>query len=303
MGELLAQIHERTPASKVPGLFVDAAAMLESDIALIKTALEAAKAKAARDKQQAEYEAKTAGMSPEMVSLYNKVNPAVVDDGGPQIIDDRQALKPEQPPAPAETPAEPAIAEPVTEAPEVPLNAAPAAEVFCPRCNWDMRQKYEVEITDADKEIFVASVLGGTRFVKNYTLMGGRYEVKFRSLLAEENKQIHRQLLIDQKRDEFQSDTEWFLRFFEYRLACSVEAIIADGKVIATVPELSEVGPLELPNKTDDKYLVDLVRLRNYVVVDVLKMEITRRLISNKFREFQRLYESLEAMALEPNFW
>ena len=166
-----------------------------------------------------------------------------------------------------------------------------------------MRQKYEVAATEADKELFVAAVLGGKRFFKNYTLMGGRYEIKFRSLLAEENKQIHRRMLLDQKRDEFQSDTEWFLRFFEYRLACSVEAVIADDKVIATVPELDEVSALELPNKTDDKELDSLTRLRNYVVIDVLKTEITRRLVSNQFREFQRLYESLEAMALEPSFW
>ena len=302
MGDILAKIHERTPASKVPGLYIDAAAMNEQDVEVIKVALAHAKVKVEEDKKRAEYAAKTAGMSPEMVSLYNKVNQP--QDTGPQIIDDRQTTPTD--PAPKEEPAADSQAPtsaPVTEEPEVLLTAAPAVEAFCPRCNWDMRQKYEVEITGADKEIFMVSVLGGTRLEKNYSLMGGKYEVKFRSLLAEENKQIHRQLLLDQKRDEFQSDTEWFLRFFEYRLACSVEAVIADGKVIATVPELSEIANIELPNKTDNKELEPLVRIRNYVVVDVFKMEITRRLVSNKFREFQRLYESLEAMALEPNFW
>jgi hypothetical protein len=303
MGDLLAQIHERTPASKVPGLYVDVSAMPPADIELIKTALAAAKVKVERDRKQAEYSAKTAGMSPEMISLYNKVTPTQ-EETGPQIIDDRQTNPPIAPPPPPPPAQEaPPSAEPVVEAPDVQLNAAPAVEVFCPRCNWDMRQKYEVAATEADKELFVAAVLGGKRFLKNYTLMGGRYEVKFRSLLAEENKQIHRRMLLDQKRDEFQSDTEWFLRFFEYRLACSVEAVIADNKVIATVPELDEVSALELPNKTDDKELDPLVRLRNYVVADILKTEITRRLVSNQFREFQRLYESLEAMALEPSFW
>jgi hypothetical protein len=297
ISDILADIYTRNPNCRSAGLYVDITALDEADIAKIKEALEAEKVAEAARKAKAEREAKTAGMSPEMKALYEKVSqsgPAV------EIVDDRAtAAEPPQvtPPAPQPPP------EVKREEPEVKIEPEPIKEVFCPRCTWDMRQRYEVMPTEADKEVFIVSVLGGTRMQKNYKIMGDKYEIKFRGLLAEENKQIHRQLLLEQKRDEFQSDTEWFLRFFEYRLACSVEVIIANDKVLAVVPELADVEKTELPNKTDDKALTPLERLRNYVVADLLKTEITRRLVSGKFREFQRLYEALEAMALEPNFW
>jgi hypothetical protein len=60
---------------------------------------------------------------------------------------------------------------------------------------------------------------------------------------------------------------------------------------------------MRLPNKNDNEQQSALLRLREYVLNDQLKSELTRRLVSTQFRQFQRLYESLEAMALEPNFW
>ena len=299
IGELLADIYAKNPNCRAAGLYVDITALGDEDINKIKTLLEEGKEAEKAKEAQEEYSAKRAGMSPEMVALYNKVADA---DSPVEIVDDRgEQQAPSTPESKPTPPEEPEKKEP--DIPEVELAPAPVNEVFCPRCRWDMRQKYEVAPSSADKEVFTACVLGGTRMQKFYTLMGGKYEIKFRSLLAEENKQIHRQLLLDQKRDEFLSDTEWFLRFFEYRMACSVEVIMADKKVIAIVPELAEVANTELPNKTDNKDNAALERLRDYVLGDLLKMEITRRLVSDKFREFQRLYEALEAMALEPNFW
>lgn len=299
LSDILADIYERNPECRTAGLYVDIKALAEDDIAKIKTALDAEKEAEKERQAKAERAAKTAGMSPEMRALYEKVSRPVESV---EIVDDRGAVKaPEPEPA---TP--PPVAEPVAEKAEEPaveILPEPVKDVFCPRCNWDMRLKYETMPTEADKEIFMFSVLGGSRMQKSYKLMGDKYEIKFRGLLAEENKQIHRQLLLEQKRDEFQSDTEWFLRFFEYRLACAVEVIVVNDKVLAVVPELSEIADCELPNKTDNKESTPLERLRQYVVCELLKTEITRRLVSGKFREFQRLYEALEAMALEPNFW
>lgn len=296
MGDIFADIYTKNPACRAAGLYVDITKLDAGDITTIKTALDEEKVAEKKRQERAEYDAKTAGMSPQMKALYDKVSQPTA---AVEIVDDRGAPKE----AATEEP-EPVVEKiPESEVPEVPLAPEPVREAFCPRCNWDMRQKYEAIPTEEDKQVFMASVLGGTRMQKTYSIMAGKYEVKFRGLLAEENKHIHRQLLLDQKRDEFQSDTEWFLRFFEYRLACSVQAIVADGKLIAIVPELSEVAQTELPNKTDDQTLQPIERLRNYVVGDLLKVEVTRRLVSNKFREFQRNYEALEAMALEPNFW
>jgi len=301
IGELLADIYAKNPNCRAAGLYVDITALGDEDINKIKTLLEEGKEAEKAKEAQEEYSAKRAGMSPEMVALYNKVADA---DSPVEIVDDRNTQSQEKTAgSPEETAEQPKKEKEKQPIPDVELKPEPVKEVFCPRCRWDMRQQYDVSPTNADKESFIACVLGGTRMQKFYSLMAGKYEVKFRSLLAEENKQIHRQLLLDQKNDEFFGDTEWFLRFFEYRMACSVETILADKKVIAIVPELNEIADIELPNKTDNKDNSPLERMRDYVVGDLLKMEITRRLVSDKFREFQRLYEALEAMALEPNFW
>jgi hypothetical protein len=63
------------------------------------------------------------------------------------------------------------------------------------------------------------------------------------------------------------------------------------------------VAGRELPNESDISSASDLVRLRKYVLASTLKNEVTRRIVGTQFRQFQRLYETLEAMALEPNFW
>lgn len=305
MGELIADIRERTPPSKVPGLLVNIQDMAADDVAAVRAALEQTKTVVETEKKQAMLERQTAGLHDSAKQIY-----AQLSEKEPQIIDDRKAAPapaPVEPPKPAETePAKVNLADPLTEPPEK-LVEAPEEEKtppFCPRCSWDMRLQFDVEATEHDKESFVAVTLGNERFKKTFELMGGKYKVRFRSLLAEENNVIHHQLLLDQRDNHFLSDTEWFLRMFEYRMACSIEEIYVNDKLVAAIPELDAVSAqMQLPNKADNPEKPAVVRLREYALVDVLRNEITRRLVGNQFRQFQRLYETLEAMALEPNFW
>jgi len=301
-GEMLSAVRERTPPTKTTGLIVDINLMGDDDIAAIKEALAAAKVAAADAQKRQRIDAATAGFSESARAVYSKI--IEEESQQPQIIDDRdtaahspdpQPVQP-QPVAPAPTPVTPAL-------PEITAASEPAAAVICPRCAWNMRQEYDVPITDFDKEAFVAITLGGERFKKTFSLLKDKYSITLRSLLAEENTIIHHQLLLDQKNGDFLSDTEWYLRLFEYRLACSISQIEIQGQLSRPIPELSEVSGMRLPNKNDNEQQSALLRLREYVLNDQLKSELTRRLVSTQFRQFQRLYESLEAMALEPNFW
>jgi hypothetical protein len=321
LGDVLAEIKERTPPSKVPGLFVDIDNMSAEDIALVKETLLGAKTAIENSKRQQEFDRKTAGLDESARQLYAKLTEQSTEAA--QIIDDRKtaAAKPTPEPVVAPTAASPApepvkpepvkeeepvvnLKDPLTEEPEPLVEKKDAPPPFCPRCSWDMRREFDIEITDEDKEAFVAVTLGNERFKKTFELMAGKYKVRFRSLLAEENTIIHHQMLLDQRDNHFLSDTEWFLRMFEYRLACSIEEVTVDGTLIAAIPELDAVSDkTELPNKADDPTKAAVVRLREYALVAVLRNEITRRLVGNQFRLFQRLYETLEAMALEPNFW
>jgi hypothetical protein len=212
-------------------------------------------------------------------------------DAAPQIIDDRaDAVVPETNNTPPQ-PAPAAAAEPGSAS--VPENAP---TVLCPRCGWDMRLKFDVHPTDRDKEDFLATMLGGTRFRKRYELFGGNIIVTFRGLLADENKLIYRQLMYDENNDVIRTEAEWFVQLMDYRLACSLESIAnRDGRLVAVVPELDPTA--NTPEKTA---LVDQLLLVN---TTALAHETTRRLVGTHLRQFQRLVEAIEAMALEPSFW
>jgi hypothetical protein len=227
-----------------------------------------------------------------------------------EVVDDREEMsdteeeeKPKTESAQETKPAEPPPAPPEPPTPaSVPQDtSAPAILPFCPRCGWDMRQKFEVVPTDRDKEDFLATILGGSRFRKRYELFGGKIIVTFRGLLAEENKLVYRQLVLDQQNSKIATEAEWFVQMMDYRLACSLESISSDtGKIIAIVPELAEMPFTPDKNQPLATPLVDQL---NYVNNTVLAQEVTRRLVGLHLRQFQRLLEALEAMALEPSFW
>ena len=305
LGELIQQIDERTTGTKKPGLLLDISLLTETDTQLVKDNLEEAKVALVKIQARIEKEKKTAHLHPDAAAFQQKLE--AMNEAAVQIVDDRDAPVKEDKtatPAAVETEDKPTQSTSLPDDGTIPsFNPDNLASVFCPRCNWDTRQKYEVVATDHDKELFLISILGDSRFEKEFTLFNEQYAITFKNLLAEENKIIHRQLTIDQKNGEFNSDTEWFLRFFEYRLACSVRRIIVKGKPTAEIPDLDEIKNALLPLKADELDRPPLLRLYDYVIKDLLKNEITRRLVSKHFREFQRLYEALEAMALEPSFW
>lgn len=322
LSELIQAIREKTPPKKA-GVLIDIDVMAPQDIEAMREALSAAKSAKELETKNAATQAEINKLAPgvrdafaQLVNLTEKTSENTEkpqeENTSVEIVDDRRTTstntaapstpnepaKPEieiPPPAKPDTSPETGVAQP-----DLLSVATPA---FCPRCDWDMRRAYEVEISPVDKENFLVTILSGTRFKRDYTILNGKYTVIFRTLLAEENKKIHRQLVLEQKANEFFSDTEWFLRFFEYRLACSVESIIINDKVVALIPELDELTGNPLPAKLDDPSLPGLLRLHSYVIKELLGAEVVRRLVSKQFREFQRLYEALEAMALEPNFW
>lgn len=294
LSALLVKLKGAYPASARTDVLIDAAVLPEEAIQNIQVMLAVAKqVRANRDKEDA-LDAETAQMTPEAAALYRQLS-----ENGPTIVDDRNDVK--------ETPAEAAPVEPV------PAQAAPAAATtepaappmiilpFCPRCGWDMRQKFDIEVTDLDKEDFLASVLGGTRFERRFSLMGGKVVLRFRSMLAEENRLVHRQLVLDQESKDVVTSSEWFLRLMEYRLACSLERVEnGEGRVMQEVPTLAEMPHTPTEGQPLQTALVPLL---DFVNNKVLAHEVTRRLAGQHFRQFQRLVEALEAMALEPSFW
>lgn len=291
LGELMLNIKGALPASPRADVLIDAAVMTPEDVTKIKDMLAAAKAVAKKRAAAAELEATTANMSPSVREAYARVADS---SAGPEIVDDRELL---------ET-ASPAPEEAVTESEEIstlgavePMFTLP----FCPRCGWDMQNKFDVDITDEDKVDFLATLLGGSRFSRNYELAGGKMIVRLRSMLADENFLVQRQLLLDQNAGEILTEAEWFIRMGDYRMACSLESITdSNGKIIVANPALQDLQftpPADKPTQTA------LVLALQQVNGKALAHEVTRRLVLVHLRKFQRLVEALEAMALDPSFW
>ncbi|NBO19203.1 MAG: hypothetical protein EBV03_08285, partial [Proteobacteria bacterium] len=182
MGDLLAKISERTPASKKAGVYIDADVMAETDVAAIKHALELAKK--GGDIKKVPFDPGIP-MPESTRQLLESLQDRDENNNTVEIVDDRAA---EKPPAEPEKKEDTPVEQPII--PD-PLPEAPAIEPFCPRCSWDMRHKFDVEISEADKEAFIAITLGGERFKKTYEIFAGKYAIRFRSMLAEENSEIH----------------------------------------------------------------------------------------------------------------
>lgn len=297
IGEFLLAAKDRAGPTTRTDVMIDIEKMLPEDVETARKMFAEQRAKDKQRKAEAEIEEKTKNMAPSVAEAYRKLlaattpPPPAPEEAKPEIVDDREAPVATQEAAP---PTDEPPAPKVDNAPPLPPIILP----FCPRCGWDMRMKYDIEITDQDKEAFVAILLGNSRFKKKYSFLGDKFVVTLRSLLADENLEIHRQLVLDHQAGELPGENEWFLRMFEYRLACSIESVYdGAGKPLAILPPLDEVKP------ADESAETSLVYMRKYVNTKVLAHEVTRRLVGQQFRRFQRLIESLEAMAIEPSFW
>lgn len=301
LGQFLLDLREKLPAAKKVDVLIDSDVMLPEQIEQVKGMLAEARELGEKRKKAAELDEQTKTMDPSVADAYKQI---VSGDNAVEIVDDRaetQAKNEEkiettrqEPAAAVKEDATAAVTEEKEEKPEAPII------IYCPRCGWDIRQKFDAIPTQRDKEDFLATLLGGSRFTKKYELFGGRVWVVFRSLLAEENKLIYRQLVLDQRENRVATEAEWFTQMMDYRLACSLETIGDNkGKVAVSVPTLDEMA--FTPNK--DQPLETALPQQLNLVNKSLAQEATRRIVGMHLRQFQRLVEGLEAMALEPSFW
>lgn len=173
---------------------------------------------------------------------------------------------------------------------------------YCPRCMWDVRQPWELQPEDTDKEQFVAAILGGTRFTKLISVMGGRLQITYRSLTSQETDLVFKQLGIDLRQEKLFDDAQYFMQLQVYRLAMSVERIEnGNNDVLAEIPPVFEIEyDPPGPDEPEETQLTKLVKWFNN---EAAPQESMRRIVAQHHRQFQRLVEALEAMTSEPDFW
>lgn len=172
----------------------------------------------------------------------------------------------------------------------------------CPRCLWNMAHSFEAEPTEEDRRTFVAAILGGKRFRKQYGVMGNKFRVTFRSMTTAESDLVFRQLRLDQLRGIILGDADYFGRLTMYRLACMVDNIAqGDGTIIADVPPIMDIPYDEPEFGTPEQ--TRLLPLLEWFNAEICKTESMRHIVAQQHRDFQRIVEALETQTSDPSFW
>lgn len=171
----------------------------------------------------------------------------------------------------------------------------------CPRCSWDMAQKFDIEPTQAQRDRFIATVLGITeRFTERYPIFNGRGLLVFRSLTSSETDLIFEQLSYDRRAGELDTPTDYLIQMQRYRLVVSLAELADDsGRCVRRNPPLAQ---LQLPPGEPGKR-TQLVSLLPWFNQNILPGESVRHVAGQCLYEFQRLVETMEAQTREPDFW
>lgn len=125
----------------------------------------------------------------------------------------------------------PAFVDPA--APAKPSAGPPPDAPACVRCGWRHSAPYHVEVTPADKTLFVESLVSGTPFRRSYPLFGGKGRVVFQELVPEVDQKIAETAaaLVEGK----PAATAAMIALIEVRrrrLAAAVYSLEADGRVL-----------------------------------------------------------------------
>ena len=165
----------------------------------------------------------------------------------------------------------------------------------CPHCGWDY-----AEPGDNDKRLFLASVIGGTRFHKDVELFGGAVSVRYRTLTTEESDLALRQTSFDFRDGKVPDQGEVYRVYTNYRMAMAITSITTPS-VVHDLPELADIEWDKPPEGEDEQTALPILEAR--LNDTVLSSESMRRVVGLEHQRFQRLVERLEARVDDPDFW
>lgn len=196
--------------------------------------------------------------------------------------------KPETKAAPVEVPSD--------QLPELPPQPELPDTGICVHCGFPRGTKEWCNPTRADKQIFVAAVLGQKRFSKEYNLLGGQLKIVFRTLTVIENDLVVKQLMCDWNDGLLSGPAHSVAEATKYQLTMALESIETN------------VGPLTLPAL--DEYDYDepekgtiLPKIVAHVSEVAMPNEHVRRIVSKVYGHFIETQSKLEAMAENADFW
>lgn len=180
-----------------------------------------------------------------------------------------------------------------------PLATAAAVKVNCPACGFHPDAEV-VPVTEADKQNFLAMLIGGARFKKRYELLGGRMHITFKSLNREEMELALTQSSYDDRDGLFATQYEYFRVHSNYETVLAIDEIETDGKLVK-MPEISEVT-WDKPAITEKQQTVLKAYYPHVNLVHLSNASLTR-VITLLFSRFTALLRKLEANIQNPDFW
>ena len=123
----------------------------------------------------------------------------------------------------------------------------------CPNCGWDLSKKDTLEVTEADKQMWVRHLFGVDRFIKSYPLYGGNIVAVLRTRRTQEQDFLVNRITEEKRSGKLTAELVqyWLSR---YALCLSLQSIRMGGQVYE-FPELVDAnGTLSMPaNERFDK--------------------------------------------------
>lgn len=147
-----------------------------------------------------------------------------------------------------------------------------------------------IEISDADKERYLKSVLSDTAYTEDISLFDNQLSLKFKALTVQENTDVVNQIVLDRANGVAADNDAYFITISTYRLMLSLMSV--DGKPFSAVTK-------EKFASADDKATYVTARTKETLNWPTLKLSA----YLDAFQLFESKILKLSREVHTSNFW
>ncbi len=146
----------------------------------------------------------------------------------------------------------------------------------------------EPELSEEERLRFVAHIMDGKPYTADYSLLGGRLVLSFKSIDAELEGQITK-LVLGQEAQQAGTPADRNARYTNYLMLCSLASMTCNGQT--TMP--SKIGMSIKPAQLAESYTEWATKTNR----------AQYRLILDSFNDFDRRMQVMLEKANDPSFW
>jgi hypothetical protein len=175
---------------------------------------------------------------------------------------------------------------------EAPLGTG-VLPATCPQCSCVLADPTEIKPTQVDLMNYVLSFSGGGKFLKEYSLLGGRVRVVFRGLSSEASDAALTRASVKQANGNFSGWGQYWSALASYRMVAGIHAVRLGNESYDVSTEVD--GALKDGQPIDEVF--DEVRKSA-----AFNNESLWRVMSSRWADFERLLRHLEDQSSDPSF-